>query len=105
MCLFQVVSYNITEAHTEQCSHCLIQQYQETVALCSKVSVVMSTVHKCGISTYTTILSNFSLSSQERGIQMYLKILTTYSEKNLGRTELSAVFNAMCESPISKSKM
>lgn len=66
---------------------------------------MISTVHKCGINTYILILSNFSLSSRERAIQMYLKILTTYSEKNLGHTELSTVFNAMCESPIYRRKI
>lgn len=49
--------------------HFLIQQYQETGALCSEVSVVISTVHKYGIDMYTSGLSNFNLSSQERGMQ------------------------------------
>lgn len=55
--------------------HLLIQQYQETGALCSKVSVVISTVHKYEINTYTSVLSNFSLSSQERGIQYSHQLL------------------------------
>lgn len=55
--------------------HFLIQQYQETGALCSEVSEVISTVHKYGINTYNSVLSNFNLSSQERGIEDSHKLL------------------------------
>lgn len=55
--------------------HFLIQQYQEMGALCNKVSVVISTVHKYEINTYTSVLSNFNLNSQERGIPDSHKLL------------------------------
>lgn len=84
---------------------CLIPWYRETVALHSKLSVVISTACKRGISAYASILSNFSLSSRQRGIQMQLKILTAYSEKNLGHAELAVVCSVKCESPINRTKI
>lgn len=55
--------------------HLLFGNIKKQELFVVKVSVVISTVHKYGINTYTSVLSNFSLSSQERGIQYSHQLL------------------------------